>query len=696
MVRSLAVTEPAPSPSSAAPSAGDGGTAAALAAGGLGAMAGPLGLVLVAGLALPPHAGLLLPMGLVAAMVVVGERRLRLVAEARAALDHASPLARAALCAGALGSVAVLSTVLARGVGSLVVDVPAALWGAGATVLGALAWALVGGRLPARVRSPLLLVLALAVPVAGVVGTRYEASGPYAQGWAHSGPILGIHPFQMTSIVVDGEGPFDLPINDYVEPDGSRGYGPQALADALDRALASIAERVYASGPARVRRALVDAEVEAVETPGVWERLDRAPHEDAQPRFVVRSGSFGRGSRVEFVCPGRRSDPRGPPGEAVMSRMCRDKYASEASAGLGVTGRWSGYVEARGQDRVGLHAWLELTRGDDAEGRRTLDRETRWWAWIVLGVVALVLLPFGGGRVGEGLRGMGGAVGALGVAGLVLAAVSGLGEPMVGLLPPAGPSWAHVPELAAWAPALALGSLGSFALDGPSSRGRAGRGGAGMIAGALGGPALLVLVSTLALAGSLPALAWIAPVRGAEGAQLLTFVRGVAEAIGEPGGLTIYEVEGAVASGLVGVLLGALVSTARSGLAAVGWLGGGRRSAWRPMIAMAVVLGVAALLVLSRKTAGAAALVPGVVGITLVLGSGLVRLAARPGAPRTGLGALLGVAAHLGWTALGGALVWAAVDPLPSHPFVTLCAVVGLVVVAAAGLAGLVGTGSSR
>ena len=104
------------------------------------------------------------------------------------------------------------------------------------------------------------------------------------------------------------------------------------LGDALDRALASIAERVYPDGPTRIRRAFLDAEVETVYTPPVWERLDREPSEDIQPRFIVRSGSFGRGSRVEFVCPGRRIDPRGPQGESVMNKMCPDKYASEASA----------------------------------------------------------------------------------------------------------------------------------------------------------------------------------------------------------------------------------------------------------------------------------------------------------------------------------------------------------------------------
>ncbi|MCA9710448.1 MAG: hypothetical protein KDK70_31700, partial [Myxococcales bacterium] len=155
-------------------------------------------------------------------------------------------------------------------------------------------------------------------------------------------------------------------------------------------ALVSIAERVYPEGPARVRRALVDAEVEAVQTPPVWERLDREPIDDVQSRFVVRSGSFGRGSRVEFVCPGRRIDPRGPQGETVMNKMCPDKYASEASAGLGVTGRWSGYSERRGNDRVGLFALWGWTRSDDAEGRRVLERETRLWAWMVLGLVGLL------------------------------------------------------------------------------------------------------------------------------------------------------------------------------------------------------------------------------------------------------------------------------------------------------------------
>jgi hypothetical protein len=560
-------------------------------------------------------------------------------------------------------------------------------------VLGALAWALVGGRMGERARPVALVVLAAAIPLAGVLGTRYEAAGPHAHGWAHSGPILGIHPFQITSIVVDGQGPFDLPINDYVEPEGGRGYDPVALADALDRALASIAERVYPEGPARIRRALVDAEVEAVVTPAVWERLDRPPVEDEQPRFVVRSGSFGRGSRVELVCPGRRIDPRGPQGETVMNRMCPDKYASEASAGLGVTGRWSGYSEARGQDRVGLHRILGLTRGDDAEGRRVLERETRLWAWIVLAVVgaaavggALLVRP--AARLAEGLQGVGGALGALAVLALLIAAVAGMGVggSAVAALQ-AGPSWVGWPSPTAWAPALALGGLGLFALERRPGRPAAPR------TGMLAAPAVLVVISTLALAAALPALAWIFPLRGADGAQLPTFVRGVAEAIGEPAGLTIFEVEGAIASALVGLLLGGAVATARAGAGALGRLTIPPDAPRRTALVMAAVLGLAAALVVSRKTAGAAALVPGVVGVTLVLGSGLLRLVS----PRSGsshpLRSHLDRLAHLGWTAVGAVLVWAGLDPLPPSTFATLCEVVGLSIVVLAGLASAGGAG---
>ena len=81
---------------------------------------------------------------------------------------------------------------------------------------------------------------AISVPIAGVAGERWEAAGVGAQGWAASGQLLGIHPFQTTAVIVDGYGPHDIPVNDYVEPDGSRGYGPDELAAALQHAIRSI------------------------------------------------------------------------------------------------------------------------------------------------------------------------------------------------------------------------------------------------------------------------------------------------------------------------------------------------------------------------------------------------------------------------------------------------------------------------
>lgn len=668
VVRSISVSDPAPPPRPEA------GSRASGEPGAVAAWAGPVGLVLVAGLTLPPHYGLVLPLLLYAVMVAVGERRLRAVARLRAQWPEGGVRAsvRIAGLIGAMSSVAVLLTVLARAVGQLLVEIPAALWGGAAALGAAIAWAVVGARVPRRVRPLLLLGLCAAVPVAGVMGTRFEAEGPNARGLAHSGPILGIHPFQTTAVIIDGHGPFDLPINDYVEPDGGRGYGPEALADALDRALASIAERVYPDGPRRVARAFADAEVEAVYTPAVWERLDREPSEEIQPRFIVRSGSFGRDSRVEFVCPGRRIDPRSNQGESVMNRMCPDKYASEASAGLGVTGRWSGYSERRGNDRAGLFALRGWTRSNDKEGRSVLERETRLWAWITLGLWALGLWT-ARARMADGLRGVGGMLGAVALVGLVIGCIGRLGEPSVGLWP-AGPSWLGPPSLVALAPALALGSLSLFSFDRPPSAAPAREGRIAM-------PALVVVVSTLALAASLPALSWAQPLRPAEGLRLVPLVQGLAEAIGEPGGLTIFEVEGALASALVAVLLGAGTAVGRAGRAVTVRLGPG--SGWGIALALCTALAIAAALVMSRKTHGAAALIPGVIGLTLVLGSTLSRL----GAPRSWPRLLV----HLAWMALGAALVWAGTAPLPTSPVVTLYTALGLGLVLATGLAGLAG-----
>ncbi|MCH9684489.1 MAG: hypothetical protein K0V04_23845, partial [Deltaproteobacteria bacterium] len=99
------------------------------------------------------------------------------------------------------------------------------------------------------------------------------------------------------------------------------------------------------------------------------------------------------------------------------------------------------------------------------------------------------------------------------------------------------------------------------------------------------------------------------------------------------------------------------------------------------VVAALVTVVVAAALVLSRKTAGGAALMPGVVGMTLVFGSGLARI------PADGRWSVNSGVIHLLWTAMAGLLLWAAVDPLPPHSFVTLCTWLGAAVVAAAGVA---------
>ncbi len=93
-------------------------------------------------------------------------------------------------------------------------------------------------------------------------------------------------------------------------------------------------------------------------------------------------------------------------------------------------------------------------------------------------------------------------------------------------------------------------------------------------------------------------------------------------------------------------------------------------------------LALAAALVVSRKTLGAAALVPGVIGVSVVVSSSVLRL----GGVR---GGWVGLVAHLGWIALGLNLVWLGTADLPLHPFVTVCTAAGLGAVLLAGLAGV-------
>jgi len=545
----------------------------------------------------------------------------------------------------------------ARAIAGLCVGFPPAIAG-----LGVL---LVLGLIPAR-RSAgglLLALVTVGLALAAAVGTaRFEAAGPGARGFAHGGPILGIHPFQSTAIVIDGYGPFDLPINDYVEPDGSRGYGPQALAEALQRDLAAIAELQFADGPARAYQAFAGARVEAVTLPAVQERLDRPSDSGPEePAIVVWSGNYGAGSRVEFVCPGSRNDPRPRGQDPVMERMCPDKYSAEASAGLGLTGRWTGYTEGRGNARLGLAGLLGWSQVDES----TRLWEPRLWAWITLLLLGgLALRP---GLLGGLARG----AGALALAGAAVLVVM-----VVWTWPSVQVDWlAHTPAWRSpwsptlWCPALALALV--LNLGGSRSR-------AGWLPGVAVG--LVVGVSTWALAGHLAALTW-AGRSPSEGLEALT--QGIGGALQRQAAIDLPAAEAIAATTLIAGLLGLLAATLGPLLRRIGELSSrpcgpelssrpcgpelssrpcGPELSSRPcgapdatsrrigpgLVALLVLL--SGLLVLSRKTVGGTALLGPALALALAAATGL---AARVG----GRGGWLRAADHV---LSIGLVLWAA------------------------------------
>ncbi|HWB73921.1 MAG TPA: hypothetical protein VG755_03175, partial [Nannocystaceae bacterium] len=344
---------------------------------GAGAYAGLVaGIVLACGALLPGAYGLgwTTIAALVAGSLAASKLRARGTASWAAIMRARGPGARLALLFAVGFAATVLAAVAARIAAQLVIAFPGALPGA-VIVLGI---AVIRPRTLAAAR----WLLGPAIVVVAFLGARCESEGDDARGSMHSGAIHGIHPFQTTAVIVDGYGPHDLPFNDYVEPIGDRGYDPSELAAAIELALHRIAEVHYEDGPARARMAFAGATAGAVETAPVRERLDRDPPSGTQPRFWVRSGTTGQRSKVEFVCPGRRDDPRGPQPETVMNRMCPDKYANEASAGLSVTGRWPGYAELRGNERMGLSQIFGWTRSDDAKGVALVELER--WLWVVI------------------------------------------------------------------------------------------------------------------------------------------------------------------------------------------------------------------------------------------------------------------------------------------------------------------------
>ena len=521
-----------------------------------------------------------------------------------------------------VGLAVVLGGVAARLAGGVLVETPGAIWGASAAL--AAAWISPG-------RPGLRGSLALAALVAGALaGDAFEREGPAARGRAVSGPIYGIHPFQTTAVRIDGYGPFDIPLNDYVEPDANRGYGPEELADALALALHAIARTHFSDGPARARAAFGGALVRPLRTPAVRERLDRDPEFATQSRFEVVSGTYGPGSSVSFVCPGHRNDPRGFSPTSPLVKMCPDKYATEASAGLGVTGRWAGYAEFRGGARTSLAVLVGATRSDDEAGRRVVRAERLAWALLVGLVLALAA-----GRRGLAARTapLGAAAGWGIVALVTIAAAASRPVRLVAVQPF---SAGDPGEIAALVGVLA-------ALVGAAGYAESPRAGASPRRTAWWMPGLLVTAAALFAALDPRAVDWLSPgLAGGEGsAPGVPLVRGLAGRVAATLGIGVQPIEAVAGSLLVAVFVGAAVTAGRQAVRRL------RPAGTAGVTFLCSALGLAAVLlaVFAPRAAGGAVLVPVVGGV----GAALTAAGARCEGSRGWLvRALLAVLALLG------------------------------------------------
>lgn len=580
---------------------------------GLAGVAVAAGLGLAGGLTLPLAWGLApaLVVGLAAAALIARRGTGAVDPRSLAALPPARRLALAALL---LAPMIPFAAVAARAIAGVAVAYPAGLWVA---VPGLLAVFAPSMSQRTWLKGLVLCALALGTFAAGAWGARFEAEEPHARGETYSGPILGIHPFQATAVVIDGHGPFDLPINDYVEPDGSKGYGPETLAAALERDLHAIAEQQFAEyGPARAHQAFAAATVVAEHLPEVRERLDRPSERPTEPRLHVTSGGIGRRSRVEFVCPGATIDPRPRAPDPVMERMCPDKYSSEASAGLGLTGRWTGYAELLGQPRLSLGRLLGWPPD-------RIFSELRVWAWIALGLV-LVAACGRQGRAASRLAGWGGAVALVAAVLSFLFIVTGLSVQVEWWARPA--AWESPSAVAPWIAMLALGS-GHVALAGTWGRGAAGRWRWRRFA-----PLGPIVAGTLGLCGSLAATTWIVPelappILAAGSVPLEGLVAGLGEALHRRAGIGLPAAEGIVAATTVALLLGLLAALLGPVVRAAGCALTPRRPILGAHLGLVVVVVPAALLVLSRMTAGGAALLGPAAAMAWMAGTGLALVA---------------------------------------------------------------------
>lgn len=475
-----------------------------------------------------------------------------------------------------------LAVVLVQAVAALLVAYPAAIWALPLPVLAVF----VG----AQRRRAVAWGLGLGVVLAGVWGASFEEGSPHGRGYAHSGPIAGIHPFQSTAVIVDGYGPFDLPINDYVEPDGSKGYGPVELAAAVERALHRIAELHFADGPARARKAFGEATTDVGEVPQLYDEQTN-PFSSG---FVVHSGTHGEGSRVEFVCPGQMNDPRPRRPESVMRDSCPTKYAAEGSAGLGVTGRWPGYSEGRGQDRIGIARLMRWTRSPDAAGRNRADKERT--IWVVLLIAAIFGLSRRRGATTAVAASAGALVVLLSLAALTLA-VAHVHAPVVGVLEGAGGGVSWVVVLAALA--------GLSGLARPRDAGREGDAGGPWTATVVG----VVVIGTVWALGNPAVATWTSGELSA-----VDLVGHLADSLSLAHGLDFQFAQAVLASAIVVVLVAGVAQLCGPVAQAIRDLGAeadgekGKEAAVRPGAATYAVVGGLALLLPTHPVVTAVAI----------------------------------------------------------------------------------------
>jgi len=618
-----------------------------------GLLAAISGIAWTAGAPLPMAWGWFPP--LLVALVVALMVRARLGAAGLGgwplALRPRPPVTRVAVVLATGFAAVVFAAVLAGALAQILVAFPGATLAVATVLVATLVMDRIGPRL-AWLTAPLIVGLA-------IVGARCEADAEGGRGLAYTGPILGIHPFQSTAIVIDGYGPFDLPINDFVEPVGGRGYDPPALARTIELALHRIAEVHFADGPLRARLAFAGAKVEHITTPPVRERLDTEVVEGTKdPRLVVRSGTTGQRSRVEFVCPGRRDDPRGPRPEAVMTRACPTKYASEASAGLGVTGRWPGYAEVRGHERTSLARFFGVTRQNGTAGAPWRARERWLYATIVLGLVLAAAIVRRGAAATASIA----CAAPIALPLVLLVGVAAWTSTDLGPLAAraSAPTWIDALDPSTWQSVLvwpAAAAMLAWCVPQPGAQPPRVRLGAVVFA-----LVLVWLAST-----DLAAANWLSPAWWDLEAPLESTILAFADVIARVLGLDILETESIVAAACAAPLvLGIVVVVRAAALAAESAspqpTATGAARYVGTLVTIAVVL-LAVALGVSRKTAGGVALIPAATGVALVLGSALRRIASRGIWPRTHV-SLAAIAVHLTWVAIGTTLV---LRSMPTH-----------------------------